>query len=135
MRSPGRSRVFGLTLGLGLALLLLACAEPPEREASISRDELARRIHDGTAPLILDVRTEQEYRAGHIPGSVNIPHDQLAERLPELGISESDEIVVHCEGGRRAAMAESVLVEAGYSRVRDLEGQMKGWREAGLASE
>ncbi|MGH3254919.1 MAG: rhodanese-like domain-containing protein [Streptosporangiaceae bacterium] len=49
----------------------------------VARDELVRRLHDGQV-LVLDVRPEAEYAAGHIPGAVSMPHDQLAARLAEL---------------------------------------------------
>ena len=123
-------------LGLLLTLAAAACGQGAQAVAPISDQELAERIEQGTAPLILDVRSAQEFRAGHIPGALNIPHDQLPERLlSELGISESDEVVVHCQSGRRAATAEKVLAAAGFMQVRDLEGHMQGWRAAGLPTE
>ncbi len=97
----------------------------------ITPAELAARIESGNAPSVLDVRTPGEYAAGHVPGAVNIPHDELAQRLAELDLPKSSEIVVHCESGRRASQAEAVLVEAGFTRVRDLSGHMAAWREGG----
>jgi phage shock protein E len=130
-----RSRLFcSLALAAGFALSL-SCHPAQVTTPSISRKALADEIRDGTAPLILDVRSAAEYQSGHIPGSVNIPHDQLATRLSELGISKSAEVVVHCEGGGRASKAEAILVASGYTRVVDLEGHMKGWRESGLPVE
>jgi rhodanese-related sulfurtransferase len=122
---------------IGLAALLLAaaslaCGAEPGAGAAMAPDELAARIAAGDAPLVLDVRTPEEYAAGHVPGAVNIPHDQLAGRLGELGVPKSGEIVVHCEVGRRAEAAEAVLHEAGYTNVLDLTGHMAAWRSAGL---
>lgn len=137
-RSPNRLPRRSLAL-LGMLAaclwLLAACGRSGDAAASISSSELAERIEEGTAPLILDVRSETEYRSGHIPGAVNIPQDQLAERLSELDVPKSEEVVVHCEGGRRAALAEQVLVESGYTHVLDLEGHMKGWRASALPIE
>lgn len=124
------------SLAVLLLLCLLACAgrdAPPA--ATITPDELASRIEAGTAPLVLDVRSEQEYEAGHIPGAVLIPHDQLASRIGELAGHENDEIVVHCKSGRRAAMAEEVLRDAGFTRVEDLEGHMIAWQQGGYPTE
>ena len=95
--------------------------------------KLFRRITAGEAPLILDVRTEQEYRDGHIPGAINIPHDELSDRLSELALAKSDEVVVHCKSGRRAALATEVLTAAELTNVRELEGHMNAWKESGLA--
>jgi len=117
------------------ALFILACGPSGGGGASISREELAQRIEAGRAPLILDVRTAEEYAAGHIPGAVNIPVDELADRLGEVKAGKGDEIVVHCKSGRRAAMAEEMLVGAGYTGVRDLGGHMQGWQDAGLPIE
>ena len=99
------------------------------------RPSLWDQIEAGEEPLILDVRTPAEFQAGHIAGAVNLPHDQLAQRITELGVSPSDEVVVHCQSGRRAGMAEATLREAGYTNVRDLSGHMRAWKQAGLPVE
>ena len=99
--------------------------------AQITPAELAERMHTQAAPLILDVRSSREYVAGHVPGAINIPHNQLAGRLSELGIDKSDELVVYCLSGKRAAVAEQVLAQAGYTSVCGLEGQMRAWQGRG----
>jgi rhodanese-related sulfurtransferase len=96
---------------------------------------LAARIEAGDAPLVLDVRSTGEYEAGHVPGAVNIPHDELAARIDEISASKSDEIIVYCHSGRRADAAESTLEAAGYTGVVDLEGHWKGWSSADLPVE
>lgn len=135
----GKARASGIATArrglIGAAALLLACRPASQEGAPISQQELLQRIEAGDAPVILDVRTAAEYQAGHLPGSVNVPHEQLASRLPELGLEESQEVVVHCQGGKRAAIAEEILTAAGYTRVRDLEGHYQGWQAAGLPTE
>jgi rhodanese-related sulfurtransferase len=126
--------LWGLLLAVSLAFSA-GCQRAPSARGTISGAELAQQIQSGHAPVILDVRTEEEYRAGHIPGARNVPIDQLAKQLPSLGIAKSDEVVVHCEMGGRAAKAEDVLAAAGYQHVVDLQGHMKGWRESGLPQE
>lgn len=119
-----------------LGALVLACSERADgSDVSISPAQLAARIEAGDAPLILDVRTPAEFSAGHIPGSINIPQDELGERLDALALDPGDEIVVHCQSGRRASAAERTLREAGYTHVLDLEGHMQGWKAAGLPLE
>jgi rhodanese-related sulfurtransferase len=103
--------------------------------SEIERDELAGRVARGIAPLILDVRTPAEYARSHVPGARNIPHDQLAEQLEALAEHREREIVVYCESGRRAAHAIETLEDAGFRGVRHLEGDMAGWRKAGLPTE
>jgi len=130
--SNGRLALFAAVL------LLFACngsGAESTAVAPIAADQLAERIAAGASPVVLDVRSREEYARGHIPGAVNIPHDELAGRLAEIPGSPSQEIVVHCQSGRRAGMAENVLREHGYSNVRDLTGHWQGWQAAGLPSE
>jgi len=126
------------------SLLVAACiacsaaheeAQSSLRPKSITPNELADRIQHAQAPLILDVRSESEYASGHIPGSVNVPYDQLPGGLSKLGVAKTEEIVVHCQSGRRASMAEDALIAAGYTNVRDLDGHMAGWQKDGYPIE
>lgn len=98
-----------------------------ELGAPILVEELSNRISAGTAPLILDVRSPEEYEQGHVPGAINIPHSELENRIRELGMDESQELVVYCRSGRRAAIAENILLDNGYSSVRDLSGHWQEW--------
>jgi phage shock protein E len=126
---------------LAAALVLLcaaACAPQPAPVpgvGAIAPEALAARIASGDAPLVLDVRTPAEFEAGHVPGAVNIPHDALASRIDELADHRDDEIVVHCQSGRRAGIAEDVLEEAGFRRILDLTGHWKAWKEGGYPVE
>jgi rhodanese-related sulfurtransferase len=131
-RKPLAGVLSKVLVAAAVLFALGSCGPAPETGTAISAAELADRIEAGTAPLILDVRTPAEFEAGRIPGAVNIPHDRLAQRVFELGISPSDEVVVHCQSGRRAGLAEAALREAGYTNVRDLSGHMQAWRDAGL---
>jgi len=107
----------------------------PPRLSTHVRDLAARLDAEDDVPRILDVRTPDEYAEGHIPGALNIPHDELAERLDELGAAKTDEIVVHCESGRRARTARRTLHDAGYRRVVLLRGHMQRWRHEELPLE
>jgi rhodanese-related sulfurtransferase/glyoxylase-like metal-dependent hydrolase (beta-lactamase superfamily II) len=77
------------------------------------------------APIVVDVRSEKEWAAGHIPGSLNIPLNHLRERVNELPGSHN--VVVHCESGYRSAIAASLLAGLGRSDVIDLVGGFKAW--------
>lgn len=87
----------------------------------------AQLAADADAPLVLDVRRPDEFAAGHVPGAVNIPHDQIADRLAELEASKDRPIVAYCGSGRRAAIALAVLHEAGFTKLLHLTGDMPGW--------
>lgn len=93
---------------------------------------LEQRIAAGDAPLVLDVRSREEFAAGHIPGAVNIPVTELARRVGELAPFREKEIVVHCEAGPRANAASKFLGRNGFRKLVELEGHMRAWREAGL---
>lgn len=75
---------------------------------------------DGTAHLLLDVRTPEEFAGGHIPGAVNIAVQELAQRLDELPGDQP--IVIYCRSGNRSAQAAQILAGAGYTKVYDLGG-------------
>ncbi|WP_146908204.1 rhodanese-like domain-containing protein [Arenimonas daejeonensis] len=81
------------------------------------------------APIILDVRSQAEYDAGHVPGAVLIPHDQLAARLSEL--DRDRWVLVYCKSGRRAGIAERILAQDGFD-VRQIEGSWLRWQAEDL---
>jgi len=118
-----------LTRQLAPFLLVLAfgCGAPAEAPTDIQAEEVLALLASPERPLILDVRSADEFATGRVPGAVNIPHTEVPERLGELG--EPREVIVYCERGKRAAMAGESLSAAGFS-VRYLEGDMSGWREA-----
>jgi len=142
-------RNFLILFASAASLLLGACgsdveesAAPPQRSdveesagTPISAGKLADRIQAGSPPLILDVRTREEYTQGHIPGAINIPHDELPTRLAELPIAKSEEVVVHCGSGGRTQPAEKTLRASGYSNVRILTGHWGQWQAKRLPTE
>ena len=79
--------------------------------------------------FVLDVRTPAEYAEGHVPGAVNVPHDQLASRLAE--VPKDKDVVLYCRSGRRTALAAEVLASHGYTRLSHLEGDMQAWVDRG----
>ena len=112
------------------ALLLLsgiACHAEASPAGTITPDEITRKLKAPNPPVILDVRTRDEYSAGHIDTALNLPHDELERRLGEIPGSKSGEIIVYCRSGKRARIAEDILVGNGYTNVRDLAGHWQGW--------
>ena len=100
--------------------------------ASISDQELLARMGASDPPLVLDVRSPKEYAAGHISGAVNLPYDQVEDRVDELGTSRDRQVVVYCEHGPRAFRALGALEDAGFRALRPLGGDMSGWRKKQL---
>ena len=117
-----------LALGLVAAAAVSFAAFADGEVAPISQDAfLALPSSGDAAPFVLDVRTPEEYVAGHVPGAVNIPHDQVAARLAD--VPKDKDVVLYCRSGRRAGMAAEVLAANGYTRLQHLEGDMAGWQE------
>jgi rhodanese-related sulfurtransferase len=98
----------------------------------VTREELARRLQDGDPLMVLDVRPAAEHAAGHLPGAVSIPVDELRRRLTELPADR--EIVAYCRGPYCAFAHEAVAVlrEEGFTAKR-LEDGLAEWQAAGLA--
>jgi rhodanese-related sulfurtransferase/DNA-binding transcriptional ArsR family regulator len=98
----------------------------------VTREELARRLADGDDLIVLDVRPTEEHQAGHLPGALSIPIDELRRRLAEL--PRDREIVAYCRGPYCAFAHEAVAVlrEAGFA-ARRLEDGLPEWQAAGLA--
>lgn len=134
---------------LGCALLLVAVAPaiadtPPPAPAQVTTTAAASRavptVDQATllgrlsrrdpGLLVLDVRTDEEYAAGHVPGARNIAHDLLPARLAELADARDRDIVVYCRSGRRSAIALETLRASGFSRVAQLEGDFLAWEAA-----
>lgn len=118
-----------------LMWLLAAASSLAAHNPPISAERLSERLGNDARPLILDVRTDREFQAGHVPGAIHIPHTRLAERLTDLPAGSEDGIVVYCEQGPRATAAENILEEAGFTGVRTLEGHMSKWRSEGYPME
>jgi rhodanese-related sulfurtransferase len=95
----------------------------------IAQDALLARMAQPDADLvILDVRTPEEFAAGHVPGAINVSHDQVEARLPELSVYKSKDVVVYCRSGRRTKLALDVLKTNGFERLWHLEGDMLAWQ-------
>ena len=99
----------------------------------VSREELVSRLHDGLV-TVLDVRPEDEFELGHVPGALSIPIADLERRLGE--ISAQREVVAYCRGPYCVLSFEAVAIlrRRGFA-ARRLEGGYPEWRAAGLRTE
>jgi rhodanese-related sulfurtransferase len=89
----------------------------------------AREIMDNVeAYILLDVRSEDEYQAGHIAGAILIPHTELDEQAADMLPDKNAIILIYCQAGRRSQIAALALVELGYVNVYDTGG-IGDWRE------
>ncbi|ESA33232.1 rhodanese-like protein [Leptolyngbya sp. Heron Island J] len=115
-----------LLLAICLCVQLGACSAAAQTSTRISQQELVAQLEAGTAPLILDVRTAEEYEAGHIPGAINIHFRDISKRLDEI---PDRPVIIYCERGIRANIAKRTLWKAGMQSVLHLEGDISQWRQ------
>ena len=101
----------------------------------VKNKSLAAQIDAGRGPVVIDVRTPDEYTRGHVPGALLMPIQIFATEIKRLSVDKSHPIVVYCELGPRAVVARGALRLAGYTQVSYLEGHMRAWRESGLNTE
>lgn len=97
--------------------------------AQLSATEYKNRFVEGKeAHLLVDVRTPQEYIAGYIPGAVNIPLQELSQKIDHL--PKDKPVILYCRSGSRSHSAASLLGRLGYTDVYDLGG-IHHWTSAG----
>ncbi len=126
------SRVFGTVICV-LGLFAPSVGVGQEIVPTISPDDLYEQRQSGPAPLVLDVRTPEEFRLGHIPGAVNIPHTELASRIDRVEAEHG--VVLYCMVGPRARLGEKTLLDAGVPNVLHLEGGLAAWQASGYPVE
>ena len=108
-------------------MLLTACGQTNEndREAAymnITAEEAKQIMDSEEGYIILDVREQDEYDAGHIPGSILIPYTEIAEKAEEVLTDKDQLILVYCRSGRRSKIAAEALVELGYTNIKEFGG-------------
>lgn len=112
------------------ALAFVASVQADEPTPRIQQEALLERMEKKDASMIiLDVRTPEEYAAGHIAGAINIPYTHLPARLSELPGAGDKDIVLYCATGVRSERAAERMREQGYTRLLHLDGDMKAWEE------
>lgn len=144
---PSRSRLASLLLACSLPLAAQTPAQAPSQAQPaapapasqfrlISQDALLERERTEEAkPLVLDVRTAQEFSAGHVPGAINLPHDQIAGRIAEIDGARDRDVIVYCRSGRRSELALQTLKAQGFGKLWHLEGDYLAWEAASRAVE
>ena len=89
-----------------------------------------KKMQEGKV-LVVDVRSAGEFAEGHVPGAINIPHNELAKHMSRLAGYENKEVLIYCRSGRRAGVAESELSDKGFTQLYHLKGDMLGWQKTG----
>ena len=108
-------------------MLLAACGQDKENDqgavyVNITAEEAKQIMDTEEGYIILDVREQDEYDAGHIPGAILIPYTQIAEKAEEVLTDKDQLILVYCRSGRRSKIAAEALVELGYTNIMEFGG-------------
>lgn len=123
---------------IGIVLIFIVLVQAYRmfgRGPSISQARFLELLKQPSAVCILDVRSAKEYQSGHIPGARHIGFREISAHLDQLRPDADKEIVVYCEMGPRARIAQHTLMKAGFPNVVHLSGDMSAWRKAGLPAE
>ena len=109
------------------ALLLAACGQTKEKDRevvymNITAEEAKILMDTEKDYIILDVRTQEEYDQGHIPGAILIPDTEIEDRAEGELTDKNQLILVYCRSGRRSKLAAQSLVELGYTNIREFGG-------------
>lgn len=89
---------------------------------NITAEEAKRIMDNEEGYIILDVRTQEEYDQGHIPGAIVISHEEIAEKAEEVLTDKNQLILVYCRSGRRSKIAAEALAELGYTNIKEFGG-------------
>ncbi|WP_282167860.1 rhodanese-like domain-containing protein [Shewanella japonica] len=100
-----------LLLFAGLALVLSTVSIADEMPPAVAWDKISN------GAMIIDVRTEQEFAAGHLDGAINIPFELVLKQLTKQKLDKDTAIVLYCRSGRRSGIANNDLVEAGFTQT------------------
>ena len=108
-------------------MILTACGQAKENDqgavyVNITAEEAKQIMDSEEGYIILDVRTQEEYDQGHIPGAIVISHEEIAEKAEDVLTDKDQLILVYCRSGRRSKIAAEALVELGYTNIKEFGG-------------
>src|SRR6478735_10286574 len=99
----------------------------------VTATDVLARLDDPDRPLLVDVREQDEWQEGHLPGAIHVPRGNLESRIEALAPDKSREIVAYCAVGARSAFAAKALAELGYDNASSLAGGFVEWKRNGNA--
>ena len=108
-------------------MMLTACGQDKENDqgavyVNITAEEAKEIMDSEEGYIILDVRTQEEYDEGHIPGAIVISHEEIAEKAEKVLTDKNQLILVYCRSGRRSKIAAEALAELGYTNIKEFGG-------------
>ena len=111
-------------LSFMMAMLLMGCSNHSQEVGyvNITAQEAKEIMDSAEGYVILDVRTQEEFDEKHIPGAVLLPDDEVRQRAGEVLPDKDQLILVYCRSGRRSKLAAEILVELGYTNIKEFGG-------------
>ena len=82
--------------------------------------------------VIIDVRENDEWNAGHIDNAIHIPLNDIQNRLKELAKYQNQPVITQCRSGARSARAADILAKSGFTNVHNMDGGLNAWQKANL---
>jgi rhodanese-related sulfurtransferase len=122
--------LFGGTVVLALAVAAYEFSKARSGGQAVGPTDAVRLMNQGA--LLLDVRTQAEYDAGHIIDARHVPHEEVANAAETLKRFKDKVIVTCCESGMRAGAAARTLRTQGFTKVVNLRGGLQAWRAENL---
>ena len=108
------------------------CEETKAKVKETTVQDVKRRLDRGDKSFVLvDVREESEWNAGHIPGAMHLGKGVIERDIEQKVPDTGREIILYCGGGFRSALAAENLQKMGYTNVISMDGGWRGWNEAG----
>ena len=106
-------------------------AEAKAKISEVTPQAVKANIDGGKQIILLDVRSAEEFNAGHLPKAVNISRGLLEFKIGQMLPDKNANIVVYCRTDARSAFATAIMQEMGYTNVKNLKGAFKAWGLAG----
>jgi len=112
-----KNYIFGVLIIIFLVLVVAMTGKEEVKQDKKGNKTLEQMYADGDEYLLIDVRTPQEYKDGHIIGAINIPYDEIA--TTEIDYPLDGQIVVYCRSGNRSGHATNSLKKLGFTNILD----------------
>lgn len=120
-----------MLLGLSFLMVLSACAQS-DQVKKVNSTEVSQMIAQDTSYVVLDVRTPDEFNAGHIEGAVNIDVTQSDAFMHLDKLNPNAKYIVHCNSNNRSKIAIDYMKENGFKTIYNMQDGYQGWNQNGL---
>lgn len=118
--------ILGLILTIGSFLVHASDVIAPKAAATLATEKKA---------IIVDVRENDEWQAGHIKGALHIPLSDIDKHIDQLQPYKDQTIITQCRSGKRSMRALELLKAMGYKQVYSMDGGLQAWEQQGLSLE